>query len=120
MPFPENSPSRVNAYNSLLYKVAAAHKGVATVVDLNRLLDPAGHYTSTIDGITVRSTDGIHISIAGGLFLRDSVLPTVARLGLAHDEARSRVGADPALILSASPRRTAPVGRCTRGRAPRR
>jgi len=88
VPFPENAPSRVNAYNSLLYVVAAARKGVATVVDLNRLLDPAGHFTSTIDGITVRSTDGIHISIAGGLFLQDGVLPTVARLGLAHDEAR--------------------------------
>ncbi len=88
VPFPENSPGRVNAYNSLLRKVAAAHKGVATVVDLNHLLDPDGHYTPTVDGITVRSTDGIHISIAGGMWLRPSVLPTLVRLGLTHDEAR--------------------------------
>jgi peptidoglycan/LPS O-acetylase OafA/YrhL len=89
VPFPENSPGRVDAYNALLRTVASAHKGVATVVDLNRLLDPDGHYTPTVDGITVRSTDGIHISIAGGMFLRHSVLPTVANLGLTHDEARS-------------------------------
>ena len=90
VPFPENSPSRVNAYNALLRKVAVAHRGVASVVDLNRLLDPGGRYTSTIDGVTVRSTDGIHISIAGGLFVQRGILPTLARLGLAHDEARSR------------------------------
>ncbi len=89
-PFPENSPSRVTAYNALLRKVAAAHRGVASVVDLNRLLDPGGHYTSIIDGVTVRSTDGIHISVAGGMFVQRRVLPTLARLGLAHDEARFR------------------------------
>ncbi|HLN43693.1 MAG TPA: acyltransferase family protein [Acidimicrobiales bacterium] len=95
VPFPENSPGRVDAYNSLLRKVAAAHKGVASIVDVNRLLDPDGHYTPTVAGVTVRSTDGIHISIAGGMFLRPRVLPTLADLGLTHDESRSRARPKP-------------------------
>jgi lysophospholipase L1-like esterase len=91
--FPEDLPSRVNAYNTLLRDVAAAHHAVASVVDVNRLLDPHGHYAASIGGISVRSTDGIHISIAGGLWLRPSVLPVLAHLGLTHDE--HRLGATP-------------------------
>jgi peptidoglycan/LPS O-acetylase OafA/YrhL len=79
---PENEPSRVDAYNRLLEEVAAAHRGVVTLVDLNRILDPAGHYTETVDGVRVRYYDGVHITIAGGLWLQSRLLPEIARLGL--------------------------------------
>jgi hypothetical protein len=72
----------VNAYNRLLARVAAAHRGVVTLVDLNRILDPAGHYTMTVGGVRVRYYDGVHISIAGGLWLQSRLLPEMARLGL--------------------------------------
>ncbi len=80
--YPENQPVRVDAYNALVRKVAASHPGVVSVFDLNRVLDPQGHYTSTIDGITVRLSDGIHLSPAGGLWLRPRILPAVDALAL--------------------------------------
>jgi len=62
--------------------VAARHPGTVTVVDLNRILDPAGHYQAVIDGVTVRWADGIHVSKPGGEWLEPHVLPTIAQLGL--------------------------------------
>ncbi len=82
-PFPENDPTRVVAFNSLLAEVGRQRPGVVTVIDLNKLLDPAGHYQSVIDGVTVRWPDGVHISQPGGLLLQPHVLPEVGRLGLA-------------------------------------
>ena len=83
--YPENEPSRVDAYNRVLRKVAAAHRGVVTIIDLNRLLDPAGHYTQTVDGVRVRFFDSVHITIAGGRWLQPRILPVVAQLGLDAD-----------------------------------
>ncbi len=39
-PFPENLPSRMDAWNELLRGVALAHPKKVTLVDLNRTLDP--------------------------------------------------------------------------------
>lgn len=83
VPYPEDSPPRVNAWNSLLTEVAAQHPTTTTLVNLNRILDPAGFYTNTIDGIEVRTpTDGIHITVQGGEWLEPQILPEVAKLGL--------------------------------------
>ena len=81
-PFPENDPSRMTIWNELLVQAAARRKGTVTVIDLNRLLDPSGVYQPVIDGITVRWTDGVHISKDGGIWLQPAILPTVASLGL--------------------------------------
>jgi peptidoglycan/LPS O-acetylase OafA/YrhL len=81
-PFTESLPSRADAYNKLVDQVGKAHPGVVTVVDLNKMLDPEGHYTATLDGATVRWTDGVHVTIAGGELLQPKILPTVAALGL--------------------------------------
>ena len=86
--YPENRPARVDDYNQLLERVAASHPGVVSLVDLNRILDPSGQFQSTVDGVTVRWSDGIHISRAGGRWLEPSVLPTVAQLGLDVRSAR--------------------------------
>ena len=64
--YPENRNSRVDEYNQILERVAARHPGEVTVVDLNRILDPAGHFQSVVDGVTVRWADGIHVTRAGG------------------------------------------------------
>ena len=90
-PWPVNLPSRVDAFNALLRRVAASRPKVATVVDLNRMLCPNGHYTDLVDGVQVRSSDREHISLQGGELVRSAVLPTIERLGVAH--ARHRVNA---------------------------
>jgi len=81
--YPENEPSRVDAFNRLLRQVAAAHRSTVTIIDLNRILDPAGHYTLTVDGVRVRYYDGVHITITGGQWLQPRILPEIDRLGLA-------------------------------------
>ena len=79
---PADSPTRVDEFNHLLAGVAARHPGTVTVVDLNRILEPSGHYQSAVDGVTVRWADGVHISKQGGEWLQARVLPTIAQLGL--------------------------------------
>ena len=89
-PFPENLPRRARAFNALVHMVASAHPKAVTVIDLNKLVDPAGHFQAVVHGIRVRWSDGIHITTAGGTWLQPFVLPTVARVGL---EARPAVDA---------------------------
>jgi len=80
--YPENRKSRVDKYNQILRRVAASHPGQVTVIDLNAILDPAGHFQEVIDGVTVRWADGIHVTKAGGQWIEPAVLPIVAQLGL--------------------------------------
>ncbi|MBV8462787.1 MAG: hypothetical protein JO368_05810 [Acidimicrobiales bacterium] len=86
LPWSENLPSRVRAYNALVWQVARAHPGEVRVIDLNRMLSPGGTYTATFDGVDVRY-DGIHISQAGGQLLQSRILPEVARIGLEEETA---------------------------------
>ena len=88
LPWAENSPARAQAYNALVRQVARADPGDVSVIDLNRMLDPAGVYTATLDGLDVRY-DGVHISAAGGQLLQRQILPQIDRIGLA-DEAAAR------------------------------
>jgi peptidoglycan/LPS O-acetylase OafA/YrhL len=83
-PWDINQPIRTNEYNAIVRQVAARHRGVVTVIDLNRLLDPAGHYTSYLDGVRVRNSDDEHPSVAGGQLLRPVILPQLLALGAAH------------------------------------
>lgn len=87
-PWDMNLPSRTVAYNADVASVVAANPSKAAVINLNALLDPAGRYTSFIDGVRVRSTDDEHISKAGGEWLRPKLLPQIAALGSAHRTAR--------------------------------
>jgi hypothetical protein len=81
-PDADDNPVRVTEFNAIVTSVAKERKDVVTLIDLNRLLDPHGHFQSVVDGVTVRWADGIHISQPGGEWLQPAILPTVARLGL--------------------------------------
>jgi peptidoglycan/LPS O-acetylase OafA/YrhL len=56
--YPEDQPSRVDQWNTLLRKVVGDRKNV-TVLDLNKKLAPNGGYTNKINGVQVR-IDGVH------------------------------------------------------------
>jgi hypothetical protein len=86
----ENTPARVQAYNTVVRDVAATHPGVVSVIDLNRMLSPDGVYTSSLSGVDVRSSDGIHISVGGGELLQRQILPAVDRIGMEDEAARAR------------------------------
>lgn len=57
---------RVNALNSIAYQVAKDNPQRVTVIDLGQKLSPKGRFTWTIDGVTVRAADGVHLSEPGG------------------------------------------------------
>jgi peptidoglycan/LPS O-acetylase OafA/YrhL len=81
-PYPDDNPIRVTEFNAIVTSVARERSKVVTLIDLNKILDPRGHFQAVIDGVTVRWADGIHISQPGGEWLQPALLPTVAQLGL--------------------------------------
>jgi peptidoglycan/LPS O-acetylase OafA/YrhL len=86
--YPENQPSRVDGFNAIVRMVAKEHPGLVSVIDLNRIIDPGGHYAPTVDGVTVRFTDGVHVSATGGRWLQPRLLPAIARIGLSSTARR--------------------------------
>ena len=88
-PWDSNLPSSVAAYNHLLRRIAKKFPRTVSVIDLNRLLDPGGHYTSTLDSIVVRTPDDEHLTPAGGELLRPEVLPQLVDMGRQHEARRT-------------------------------
>ena len=75
------NPSWIDRWNGFLRDVAAANPGKVTVLDLNKFLDPDGHWTDSVDGVTVRISDRMHLSAAGAdLAARDLVPQILASL----------------------------------------
>jgi peptidoglycan/LPS O-acetylase OafA/YrhL len=67
----EDTPQRVDAWNRLLATAAATHPARPVVLDLRSVVCPDGHYTSTVDGLRVRS-DGLHFTPEG---VREVIAP---------------------------------------------
>ena len=59
-PFPMDSPGRRLIYDHLLAEVAAEFPGSVSVIDYGRILSPRGVYSEYLDGVQVRTPDGIH------------------------------------------------------------
>ncbi len=89
LPWSENTPASVHAYNALVRQVARSDPRQVSVIDLNRMLSPRGVYTASLDGVDVRLPDGIHISQAGGELLQRQILPEIDRIGM-EDETAAR------------------------------
>jgi peptidoglycan/LPS O-acetylase OafA/YrhL len=66
-PYPEDDPTRVDAWNRIVRSVAAAHRQMS-LLPLNHKLCPGGHFTWTVAGRQVRS-DGVHLTPAGVVWL---------------------------------------------------
>ncbi len=73
-PFPEDSPQRRLLYDSLIEKVAREFPGRAGVIDYGAILSPHGVFTEYLDGVQVRTPDGLHTpSFApGNTFVQNS------------------------------------------------
>ena len=87
MPWSENTPTRVQAYNALVRRVAQADPGEVSVIDLNRMLSRDGGYAASLDGVVVRWPDGVHISAAGGQLLQREILPEIDHIGMENETA---------------------------------
>jgi photosystem II stability/assembly factor-like uncharacterized protein len=67
--------TRVAALNAVAKKVAAGNPSRVTVVNLGGHLSSNGTYERRIDGVTVRASDGVHLSEPGGEWLTPWLLP---------------------------------------------
>ena len=63
--FADGTPNNlVDEYNQMVASVAAQDSPYVSIDDVYSVLDPAGQYASTVDGIVARSADGVHITQA--------------------------------------------------------
>ncbi len=83
-PLPENQPSRVAIDKRLLDEAAANDPGAATVVDLGSMLSPSGQFSTLVDGVPVRCSDGIHLTVPGGQWVGERLFPHLVALGQPH------------------------------------
>jgi peptidoglycan/LPS O-acetylase OafA/YrhL len=79
--WPEDDPHRVDRFNQIVRGIARRRPGVVQVVDVGGFFSPKGRYTRRIDGVAVRTDDGVHVTPAGARFLRPKVLPQLAAMG---------------------------------------
>jgi len=80
LPWPEDDPARVIAYNELIRQAVAASGSASSVIDLNAIADPEGQFQSVVAGETIRFTDGIHWTFQGDCWLAPQILPEVAHI----------------------------------------
>ena len=71
-PWPEDSPRRLAIYNGIVRTVA--RRTHSTVLDLDAMVCPNGVYHQVIDGVTVRSPDGVHFARTAGSYLAGGIL----------------------------------------------
>jgi hypothetical protein len=77
--WPEDDPARVSADSTLLRSVTGV-----TVLDAGNALTPAGTYRSATGGVTLRCSDGVHLTRSGGQWLGARILPELVALGRSH------------------------------------
>ena len=83
-PWPEDSPARLAVYNKLVREVAAEHPTTDSAVDLFGPTCPGGKYATTVHGITIRQSDGVHFTVAGGQYLAPRIMPAIVAAGRAQ------------------------------------
>ncbi len=88
--WPFDDPARVTRYNQLLRQAAARHPGVASIGDLDAQFCPTGSYSASVNGLVIRTSDGIHISEAGGQYAAGKLASEVIALGSVHRAAEAR------------------------------
>ncbi len=88
--YPFDDPARVQRYNQLLRQAVAAHPGVASIGDLDAEFCPTNTYSASVNGIVVRTSDGVHISEAGGQYAAARMAPAIIALGSSHRAAEAR------------------------------
>jgi len=88
------NPAWVDRWNESLRAVATRNPATATIVDLNRFLDPEGKWSDTLDGVKVHTDDKMHLSPEGADLVANWLAPQVFRLARAPvPTANASVGA---------------------------
>jgi peptidoglycan/LPS O-acetylase OafA/YrhL len=82
-PWPADSATRLHDYDTMLHQVAASDPTRVTVGNLGALMCPGGKYSEFIDGVRIRTSDGVHVpaTAAAGQWLANAIYPEVVRIG---------------------------------------
>ena len=83
-PWPEDNPARLAVYNKLVREVAAEHPTTDSAVDLFGAACPGGKFAGSIHGVTIRQTDGVHFTVAGGEYVAPKIMPAIVAAGRAQ------------------------------------
>jgi peptidoglycan/LPS O-acetylase OafA/YrhL len=83
-PWPEDNPARLAVYNSLVRQVAAEHPATDSVVDLHAAACPGDKFSTTVRGVAIRRSDGVHFTDAGGVALAPYLMPEIVAAGRAQ------------------------------------
>ncbi len=81
--WPEDSASRISQYDAMLRTVATEYPARTIVDDFGGLVCPGGHYAASVDGVALRSADGIHLNptaAVGQWFFADLWPPLASRV----------------------------------------
>lgn len=76
-PGPTDSAQRRDLYNGMLDQVASGDAGNVSVVPYGSILCPTGSFTEDLDGVQVRTPDGVHTPayVPGNIFAGNSSEP---------------------------------------------
>jgi peptidoglycan/LPS O-acetylase OafA/YrhL len=83
-PWPEDSPARLAVYNKLVREVVAEHAATDSAVDLFGAACPGGKFATTVHGVAIRMSDGVHFTDAGGAYLAPKIMPAIVAAGRAQ------------------------------------
>ena len=82
--WPEDSPARLAVYNKLVREVAAEHPTTDSAVDLFGAACPGKKFATKVGGVTIRDTDGVHFTAAGGVYVAPKIMPAIVAAGRAQ------------------------------------
>ncbi len=82
--WPENDPARVATDNQLLESAAQLNPQTVSVFDLGSFLSPGNQFTTAVDGVDARCSDGVHMTVPGGELVGTRLLPKLVTLGRTH------------------------------------
>ena len=82
--YPEDQPSRINEFNTLLRQAQQRHPRQAVIVDLYSMVCPGGQFHAKLAGVTIRSADGAHFPGTPIPPVAARLLPVLYRLASAH------------------------------------
>jgi len=80
-PWPQDSPARRAVYDRLAEQVAAEHPSTDSVIDLNAAVCPNNQFAAQVDGVTIRTSDGVHFTDAAGPVVARAIMPELLAAG---------------------------------------